>query len=112
MARRVKDKESGWKKRPNFYQTTQRYNPEDSHLRTHCRENLKSYNNESLGSKIGGIYERFYAFEFQMGSGIMIKASVVPHFSLDLLLRLTIRMLQFQLVPVIVVKISAAFNSN
>jgi hypothetical protein len=27
----------------NFYQTTRRYNPEDSHLRTHYRENLKSY---------------------------------------------------------------------
>jgi hypothetical protein len=27
----------------NFYQTTQRYNPEDSHLRIHRRENLKSY---------------------------------------------------------------------
>jgi hypothetical protein len=27
----------------NFYQTTRRYNPEDSHLRTHHRENLKSY---------------------------------------------------------------------
>jgi hypothetical protein len=27
----------------NFYQTTQCYNPEDSHLRTHRRENLKSY---------------------------------------------------------------------
>jgi hypothetical protein len=27
----------------NFYQTTWRYNPEDSHLRTHRRENLKSY---------------------------------------------------------------------
>jgi hypothetical protein len=27
----------------NFYQTTQRYNPEDIHLRTHCHENLKSY---------------------------------------------------------------------
>jgi hypothetical protein len=27
----------------NFYQTTQRYNPEDNHLRTHRRENLKSY---------------------------------------------------------------------
>jgi hypothetical protein len=27
----------------NFYQTTQRYNPEDSHLRTRRRENLKSY---------------------------------------------------------------------
>jgi hypothetical protein len=26
----------------NFYHTTWRYNPEDSHLRTH-RENLKSY---------------------------------------------------------------------
>jgi hypothetical protein len=27
----------------NFYQTTRRYNPEDSHLRTHRRESLKSY---------------------------------------------------------------------
>jgi hypothetical protein len=27
----------------NFYQTTRRYNPEDSHLRTYRRENLKSY---------------------------------------------------------------------
>jgi hypothetical protein len=26
----------------NFYQTTRRNNPEDSHLRTHRRENLKS----------------------------------------------------------------------
>jgi hypothetical protein len=25
------------------YQTPRRYNPEDSHLRTHRRENLKSY---------------------------------------------------------------------
>jgi hypothetical protein len=30
----------------NFYWTTRRYNPEDSHLRTHRRENLKSYLNE------------------------------------------------------------------
>jgi hypothetical protein len=27
----------------NFYQTTWRYNPEDSHLLTNCHENLKSY---------------------------------------------------------------------
>jgi hypothetical protein len=27
----------------NFYQTTRRYNPEDSDLRAHRRENLKSY---------------------------------------------------------------------
>jgi hypothetical protein len=27
----------------NFYQTTWRYNPEDSHLRTYRRENLKFY---------------------------------------------------------------------
>jgi hypothetical protein len=27
----------------DFYQTTRRYNPEDSHLRTHRRENLTSY---------------------------------------------------------------------
>jgi hypothetical protein len=30
----------------NFYQTTRRYNPEDSHLRTDSRENLKSYSVE------------------------------------------------------------------
>jgi hypothetical protein len=27
----------------NFYETTQRYNPEDSHLHTFHRENLKSH---------------------------------------------------------------------
>jgi hypothetical protein len=27
----------------NVYQTTRRYNPDDSHLHTHRRENLKSY---------------------------------------------------------------------
>jgi hypothetical protein len=27
----------------NFYQTTWRYDPEDSHLHTRRRENLKSY---------------------------------------------------------------------
>jgi hypothetical protein len=27
----------------NFYQTTRRYNPEESHLRNHSRENLKPY---------------------------------------------------------------------
>jgi hypothetical protein len=27
----------------DFYQTTRRYNPEHSHLRTHRHENLKSY---------------------------------------------------------------------
>jgi hypothetical protein len=32
----------------NFYQTTRRYNPEESHLRTHRRENLKSYSSVLL----------------------------------------------------------------
>jgi hypothetical protein len=32
----------------NFYQTTRRCNPEDSHLHTHRRENLKSYLEISL----------------------------------------------------------------
>jgi hypothetical protein len=27
----------------NFYQTTRRYNPEDSNIRTHLCKNLKSY---------------------------------------------------------------------
>jgi hypothetical protein len=33
----------------NFYQTTQRYHPKDSHLHTRHHENLKSYN-DSTGS--------------------------------------------------------------
>jgi hypothetical protein len=32
----------------NFYQTAWCYNPEDSHVRTHCRENLKSYLKKSV----------------------------------------------------------------
>jgi hypothetical protein len=32
----------------NFYQTTPRNNPEDSHLRTHIRENLKSHNTKGF----------------------------------------------------------------
>jgi hypothetical protein len=32
----------------NFYQTTRRYNPEDSHPRTHRRENLKSYKRKGV----------------------------------------------------------------
>jgi hypothetical protein len=31
-----------------FYRTTRRYNPEDGHLRTHHRENLRFYLMESL----------------------------------------------------------------
>jgi hypothetical protein len=34
----------------NVYQTTRRYNPEDSHLRTHRSENLKSYGSEKAHS--------------------------------------------------------------
>jgi hypothetical protein len=40
----------------NVYQTIRRYNPEDSHLRTHRRENLKSY-------LIQGYYKRNEHFE-------------------------------------------------
>jgi hypothetical protein len=36
----------------NFYQTTRRYNPEDSHLHTHRRENLKSYLESVIGFNI------------------------------------------------------------
>jgi hypothetical protein len=35
----------------NFYQTTQCNNPEDSHLHTHCCENLKSHISPTLFSK-------------------------------------------------------------
>jgi hypothetical protein len=35
----------------NFYQTTWRYNPEYSHVHTHCHENLKSYTDIHLKYK-------------------------------------------------------------
>jgi hypothetical protein len=41
----------------NFYQTTWRYKPEDSHLRTHRRENLKSY---LLGTVAGLLISIYY----------------------------------------------------
>jgi hypothetical protein len=46
----------------NFYQTTRRYNPEDSYLRTHRRENLKSY------QAIYNLHQR--AFERIWGGGV------------------------------------------
>jgi hypothetical protein len=36
----------------NFYQTTQRNIPEDSHLHTRCRENLKSHYTGSVQLKL------------------------------------------------------------
>jgi uncharacterized ion transporter superfamily protein YfcC len=36
-----------------FYQTTWRYNPEDSHLRTNRRENLKSYEQNHVRKPFG-----------------------------------------------------------
>jgi hypothetical protein len=39
----------------NVYQTTQGYNPEDSHLSTHRLENLTSYLNQSFSTAVPGI---------------------------------------------------------
>jgi hypothetical protein len=36
----------------NFYQTTRRNNPEDSHLRTHRHENFKSYLNNVVSQSV------------------------------------------------------------
>jgi hypothetical protein len=36
----------------NFHQTTRRYNPEDSHLRTHRRQNLKSFLSQHMVWKL------------------------------------------------------------
>jgi hypothetical protein len=44
----------------NFYQTRRRYNPEDSHLRTHHRENLKSYYYYCLFSMVTKLWEVFF----------------------------------------------------
>jgi hypothetical protein len=35
----------------NFYQTTWQNNPEDSHLHTHCHENLKFHNPQATSKQ-------------------------------------------------------------
>jgi hypothetical protein len=54
----------------NFYETARRNIPEDSHLHTSCRENLKShsceYGNEqscSMQAEISWLAERLLAFK-------------------------------------------------
>jgi hypothetical protein len=42
----------------NFYQTTRCYNPEDSNLHTHRRENLKSYYVYSINERIDDYTEK------------------------------------------------------
>jgi hypothetical protein len=43
----------------HFYQTTRRYNPEDSHFHTHRRENLKSYLNSAEFPCLGKMREMY-----------------------------------------------------
>jgi hypothetical protein len=47
----------------NFYQTTWRYIPEDSHLHTLCHENLKSQDVSSVGSSALTEHGRKFSFD-------------------------------------------------
>jgi hypothetical protein len=50
----------------NFYQTTRRYNPEDSDLRTHRRENNKScYVSVNLKKKMSGKWRKKIPYIFR-----------------------------------------------
>jgi hypothetical protein len=67
----------------NFYQTTQRCNPEDSHIRTHRCENLKSYkivlllrNCINLLKVVPGSYETYFTSSHDGNQVIHIKAEV------------------------------------
>jgi hypothetical protein len=48
----------------NFYQTTRRYNPEDSHLHTRRRENLRSYRSNEGHKPFPDIYTGIFVCEF------------------------------------------------
>jgi hypothetical protein len=50
----------------NFYQTAWRYNPEDSHLRTHRRENLKSHNVQEVPIPIDCRAKQKYIFQVEI----------------------------------------------
>jgi hypothetical protein len=51
----------------NFYQTTRRYNPEDSHLRTHSREKLISY-----------LITFMFAWQLSCASAVNVTVHVCP----------------------------------
>jgi hypothetical protein len=55
----------------NLYQSTLRYNQEGSHLHTHRRENLKSYN--MMTSNYDWLYD-FY--EYQLKLKLLNKTSI------------------------------------
>jgi hypothetical protein len=68
----------------NFYQTTRRYNPEDSHLRTRIRENHKSYIDLSLFRllKLSSFSQVFLVFPLESTYRILLGnnfSQFVPH---------------------------------
>jgi hypothetical protein len=64
----------------NFYQTTRRYNPEDSHLYTHRRENLKSRKTHEEceqacpGLLISGVSFQCFALHCHLTESVSIQA--------------------------------------
>jgi hypothetical protein len=60
-----------------FYQNTRRYNPEDSHLRTHRREGLKSYL-VTLVSSIDDVDEDYYPYFLLLRSTIDVSTYNTP----------------------------------
>jgi hypothetical protein len=65
----------------NFYQTTRRNNPEDSHLHTHHCENLKSYQIKIVVDVLGTTYN--YAVEDCMNRSTTL-VNMIQHSSLEI----------------------------
>jgi hypothetical protein len=62
----------------NVYQTTRRYNPEDSHLRIHRRENFKSY--LTIFKFLYLTRESPLLLRWQNSPGVSILPSLLPYF--------------------------------
>jgi hypothetical protein len=72
----------------NFYQSTRRYNPEDSHLHTRSRENLKSYSNEpscSLRWRISWQADRLVASQEELCYVAFVLLSVGVYYNSNII---------------------------
>jgi hypothetical protein len=66
----------------NLYQSTRRYNPEDSHLHTHRRENLKSYLLFALNLKVSAspyLHEHMFFFASLINETKKLKRKDAKH---------------------------------
>jgi hypothetical protein len=95
----------------NFYQTTRRNNPEDSHLHTCRRENLKSHNMNYLGKEARKKKVETFSLKITVKFQIILCPALLTDVCLSVtLLKLVLRHANFP--AVVGLKITTPVNAS